>query len=196
MPVRPAYIFGIDEYLKPIDEKVVPVYAALGRAIFVCSSLEKLLLVDIANRLVAESGLDERLGPALMDLESKPAGRLFARLGEIGLENELAERIGDVIDRRNAVVHRLVEVPGAAVALSTGEGAEPLIDLLDQLTADCLKLSEEIAERVFPGAEQALGTSLAELLEAARRKDLGEIKDPRLREQFKFIQEVDLDKLG
>jgi hypothetical protein len=131
-----------------------------------------------------------------MDLEKKPAGSLLGRLGEIGLEKELVQRIEDVIDRRNAVVHRLIELPGAAIALSTGEGSGPLIELLDQLTTDCLRLTEEIAERVFPGAEQLLGVSLAELLETVKSKDLDEIKDPRLREQFKFIQDLDFEKLS
>jgi len=74
---------------------------AIGRAVLFAAELEKVLLVEIAQRLVGCEGFSQHVGEELSGLERRPAGTLLERLKTFGLAPDLAGRIEHVIERRN-----------------------------------------------------------------------------------------------
>lgn len=156
--------------LDPIDPAVAPLMQAIGRAVLGAAQLEKVLLVEIAQRLVGSEGLS-RADSELAGLERQPGGALLKRLETFGLAPDLAARIQDVIGRRNRLIHHFLEDSDALAAM-TGRHAEPVIERIDQLAADCQALINEIAPGAFAGVERVVGASLPELLRALQAIDL------------------------
>lgn len=144
---------------------------AIGRAVLFAAELEKVLLVEIAQRLVGCEGFSPRVGGELSGLERRPAGTLLERLKTAGLAPDLAARTEHVIERRNRLIHHFLE-DGDVLTAMTGGDAEPVIERIDQLAADCQALINEIAPGAFAGVERAFGASLPELLRAVGAMDL------------------------
>ena len=176
--------------LDPVDERVAPIVLALGRTVLAASALEKLLVVDIAQRSAKAHGLTDGLGRQLTELERRPAGALLRTLRSLGVEGDLAERIEGVITRRNRLVHGAMADSVIARPLATGEGVDVAVDYIDVLGADIQAIINEIGPGAFGGAEAALGHTMSELLAAAKTVELGSIEDPNLREELEWIRNV------
>jgi hypothetical protein len=143
---------------------------AIGRAVLVAAQLEKVLLVEIAHRLVGCEGF-LRADRELAGLERRPAGNLLRRLETFGLAPDLAARIQDVIGRRNRLIHHFL-ADSDVLAAMTGGDAKPVIGRVDQLAADCQALINEIGPGAFSGVERVFGSRLSELFRALRAIDL------------------------
>lgn len=190
-----AWSMSISE-LNPVDEKFLPLAQAIGRAVLGAAGLEKVLLVDIAQRRAKTEGLTDQLGQQLSRLEAQPAGALLRTLRELGMPGDLADGIQDAIGRRNHLVHRFMEDPDVAAAFTTGEGVDRIVERVDELAADCQRLINEVAPVAFSSAEQALGTTLLDLVELAKSADLEAIEDDQLRAQLRLAQNIDADQLN
>ncbi|HEX8074772.1 MAG TPA: hypothetical protein VF545_07305 [Thermoleophilaceae bacterium] len=181
--------------LDPIEERLRPLAQAIGRAVLGAAALERILLLDLAQRRAAAEGLTKRLERELSTVEVQPAGALLKTLRQLDIPLDLAGRIQEVIGRRNQLVHRFMEDLDVAVAFSTGEGVDPIVERVDGLAADCQSLINEIAPEAFSGAGAALGQTLPELLEQVNAADLDVIEDDRLRAQLEWIRHLDLAEL-
>lgn len=181
--------------LDPIEERLQPLAQAIGRAVLGAAALERVLLVEIAQRRAASDGLTKRLEQELATLERKSAGKLLKALREIGIPQDLAERIGELIARRNWLVHHFMEDRDVFLAFVVGHGFEPLVERVDRLAADCQALINEIAPPAFSGAEQVLGATLEQLLEQLQAADLDEIEDDDFRAQLELLHNLDANEL-
>jgi hypothetical protein len=181
--------------LDPVDKKLAPLAQAIGRAVLGAAALEKVLLVDIARRRAESEGLTLRLGQQLSRLELQPAGELLRTLRELGIPSDVANRIEEVIGRRNNLVHRFMEDREVAAVFMTGEGTDRIVERVDKLAADCQRLINEIGPSAFSGVEGVLGATLPELLAMAKSADLDAIEDDQLRAQLRWARDIDADQL-
>ncbi|MHB1468665.1 MAG: hypothetical protein ACYCSI_08250 [Solirubrobacteraceae bacterium] len=183
-----------------IEEHAKPILLAIGAVVVGAAALEKLLLADIAHRAVNERGASRELADELSGLENVMAGRLMRRLRELGLPPALAERINDVIERRNRLVHRAMEDPDFARAVSTGAGVEAVVGSITGLASDCQDVCAELRTVDFPGLEGVLGASLPELARTAEAADPAEVEDESERAALERVQAmltvVDQDALA
>jgi hypothetical protein len=167
------------------DERAVPLLLAIGRLVLGAAALENVLLVDIVMREFHREGQwRDELVQELSELEGRPAGKLLERLRGLGISGELADRIFDVISRRNRVIHHLMKDPEVSVALETGEGMEKVVADIDRIATDCQQSVNELIVVAFPSLEAAFGMTLAELANALGSIDLDTIEDPNLRQQL------------
>ena len=178
-----------------MDERLQPLMQSVGRAVLAAAAFERVLLVDIAQRRAASDGLTKQLQLELATLERKSAGTLLHTLREIGIEPDLAERIRELIEQRNWLVHHFMEDLEVFLAFVTQDGFEPLVERVDAVAAQCQALVNEIAPPAFSGAEHVLGATLEQLLEGLQAANLDEIKDPRLRAQLEMVRNLDVKEL-
>jgi hypothetical protein len=151
--------------LDPIPEELLPLFAAIGRAVWGAASLEKILLLDVLGRLFERHGLGRELTRAIGELQRQPGGPLLKRLTQLEIPPDLAKRIATAIDQRNWLVHRLMEDVHVASALPTGTGMADVIEQVDLVTVACGLLIEEMQGDAF-GRLEALfsGMSAVELM--------------------------------
>jgi hypothetical protein len=174
-----------DSTLDPVPERAVPLLLAIGRLVLAAAALEKVLLVDIVTREFRRPGAwREEFVQELSDLQGRPAGKLLERLRGLGIPPELAERIGNVIPKRNRVVHHLMEDRAVNAALVSGEGIEQIAADIDRISIDCQQLANELTLVAFPELEQAIGMSLPELASALSSINPDTIEDPNVRTQL------------
>lgn len=170
-----------------IPEKYsTPVALAIGNAVIAASALEKVLLAEIGRRqLEADGQATESLTRLLTDFESQPAGRLLRKLREQGITEDLAERIDDVLKRRNRMIHGVIEDVSVAVALATGEGIDEVLARIEKIEADCGVLATEIQPLANDSLEKLYGISIQQagriLTEAI---NLDDIHDPGVRKEL------------
>jgi hypothetical protein len=174
--------------LDSADERLRPLLEAIGRAVLGAATLEKMLLVDIAQRRVTKDGFDDELSHTLSELEAQPAGRLLQHLRELGIAPELAGRINEVLKRRNRLVHHFLEDPEVLEAIWGNVSVDPFVDRVDELAADCQRLVNEIGPLAFSGAEKALGVELPELAQSLMRIDPESVEDEELRSQVESLR--------
>jgi hypothetical protein len=178
-----------DSELDPVDEQAAPLVLAVGRLVLGAAMLEKVLLVDIISRDVQQEGtVREELGRELAELEGKPGGVLLKRLRKLGIPPDLADRVNKVIQRRNRVVHHLLEEPGVVLAMHTGEGIEKIVADIDSVAIDCQQVVNELTLVVFPTLLNALGTTLPELADRLGSIDPSTIEQPAFRQQVEAAQ--------
>jgi hypothetical protein len=185
-----------DESLDPLYPEFAPLAQAIGRAVLGVAGLEKVLLVEIAQRRAHSQPVAEKLGQELRQLETKPAGVLLKALRALGIPAATASRIQDVIEKRNQLVHRFAEFPGMLAAIAMRSGMAEIVRSVDAISIECQALINEIAPTAFGGAEGALGTSLPMLLEMARSVDLDTVDDAHLRSQLELIRQVPQEDLN
>jgi hypothetical protein len=181
--------------LDAIDPAISPLLEAIGRAVLGAAALERVLLVDIAQRRARNDGLGDELREQLARLETKPAGTLLATLRRLGMTADLATRTEDVVRRRNRLVHHFLDDPQTLTSLTNSEGVGALVDRVDALAADCQSLINDIAPIAFSGAEQVLGFRLRDFFEVAHGIDIGQVGDPLLRAQLELARSIDPDEL-
>jgi hypothetical protein len=193
----------VTAYFAEPDKNGSPLLLAIGRAVLGVAGLEKMLLAEIARLLVERHGggdeaRRERASKELARLERLPAGQLLAELRGLELARELDERIGDVIERRNWLVHHLVEDPVIAKAVA-GEEIEPAVEQVEQLALDAAALAVELHAVAGTRLAAAIGKSPAELLKIMKSVDPATIEDPDERRQLEAIQafdDLDVDVLS
>jgi hypothetical protein len=153
------------------------------------AALENPLLVGILMRLTmaGPEGVEELEGE-LATLERNPAGVLLRRLRELGIPDELSERIDKAIKGRNRVVHHLMHDPKVAVALETGERMNEIVAEIDRITIDCQQLVNELSLAASPNLGVALGKTLPELAQLLASIDLDTIEDPQIRTAVQFAR--------
>ena len=178
--------------LDPIDAHVAPIILALGRAVLGAAALEKILLLDIAQRYISDAGFTAELGAELATLESRPAGALLATLRGLGLTHEVAQEVATVIAQRNIAVHHLME-DADVIAAFGGADVSQVVARLDQLASDCQRLINVIAPPAFDALQAAFGTTTEELVAKLQAVELEEIDDPRLQAQLRAVRAARLD---
>jgi hypothetical protein len=77
----------------------------------------------------------------LTALDSMTAGRLLRYLRELGVPDELDQRIGAVIDRRNDLIHHTFEDALLVAALEGGSAVDDAVGMLEQLVVDAGELA-------------------------------------------------------
>ena len=178
-----------------MDENLAPLAQSIGRAVMGAAALEKVLLVDIVNRMAQREGLREQLERELHELERRSGGKLLEKLKELGLPDDLATRILAAIVRRNRLIHHYMEEPKVMMALMTGTGFEDLVAEVDDLAVECQQIINLIAPDAFAGLQQALGASVPELIDAIKNLDSQRVENPTLRQQLQTLQQLDLSQL-
>jgi hypothetical protein len=136
------------------DEYGTPVALAIGHAVIAAAALEKVQLGEIGRRqLEADGQPTQSLTRTLTELESQPAGRLLRKLREQGMADDLAERIDNVLTRRNRMVHGMIEDLAVATALVTGDGIEEVLSWIAKIEADCGALIAELQPLAYASLE-------------------------------------------
>lgn len=184
-----------DSVLDPMDEALAPLAQAIGRAVIGAAALEKILLVDIANRVAEADGIRQGLERDLRELERRPAGKLLDKLRELGLDAALAARVLAAITRRNRLIHHYMEEPKVMVAFTTGAGLDELVADVDSLAIECQQIINLLAPGAFSGLLNALGVDITALVDTVANVDPAQVNDPKLRQQFEALQELDLSQL-
>jgi hypothetical protein len=184
-----------DSRLDPMDEEFALLAQSIGRAVMGAAALEKVLLVDIVNRMAQREEQREELDRELRELERRPGGKLLEKLRQLGLNTEMAARIQAAIVRRNRLIHHYMEEPEVMAALMTGAGIDALVGDVDSLAVECQQIVNLIAPDAFAGLQQFLGANLPQLLHALTALDLDLVEDPTLRQQLATLKELDLTQL-
>jgi hypothetical protein len=184
-----------DSRLDPMDEEFALLAQSIGRAVMDAAALEKVLLVDIVNRMAQREEQREELDRELRELERRPGGKLLEKLRQLGLNTEMAARIQAAIVRRNRLIHHYMEEPEVMAALMTGAGIDALVGDVDSLAVECQQIVNLIAPDAFAGLQQFLGANLPQLLHALTALDLDLVEDPTLRQQLATLKELDLTQL-
>jgi hypothetical protein len=164
-----------DSRLDPMDEEFALLAQSIGRAVMGAAALEKVLLVDIVNRMAQREELEQEL----RELERRPGGKLLEKLRQLGLDIEMAARIQAAIVRRNTLIHHYMEEPEVMAALMTGAGIDALVRDVDSLAVECQQIVNLIAPDAFAGLQQFLGANLPQILHALTALDLDLVEDQR-----------------
>jgi uncharacterized protein YutE (UPF0331/DUF86 family) len=173
-----------------MDPAFKPLAQAIGRAILGAAMVEKILLLDIAQRLANSEGMTEDLLDELKHRERHSAGKLLERLKELGVDPELAARIDAMIGLRNNLVHHFMEDPDVLEAFFDGEGFEPIVERVDALALECQEIVNELAPGAFSGTEAAFEMTAQQIAEEIRKVDLDQVTDPALREKLRAMGAV------
>lgn len=184
-----------DSRLDPMDEEFALLAQSIGRAVMGAAALEKVLLVDIVNRMAQREEEREGLERELRELERRPGGKLLEKLRQLGLNTEMAARVQAAIARRNRLIHHYMEEPEVMAALMTGTGIDALVRDVDSLAVECQQIVNLIAPDAFVGLQQFLGANLPQLLHALTALDLDLVEDPALRQQLATFKDLDLTQL-
>jgi hypothetical protein len=149
-----------------------------------CSKIAGLL----AERNSAEGPpWSKELAEELSRLEGLTAGQRLRKLRKLELSPDLDQRIGDAIERRNHIVHHLVEDPQVVKAMS-GDGQDEVVKRFEQLALDSVGLVAELHIVAAAKLEGLIGHSQSELTGMLKTIDPATIQDPREREKLEAIQ--------
>jgi hypothetical protein len=166
-------------WLEQPDAEAARLLPALGHVVFAVASLEKALQLEVSRLLMARAATDAArlqtsLDKDLTALDSMTAGRLLTRLRELSVPDELDQRIGAVIDRRNDLIHHTFE---DAVLVAALEGGRALDAAVGELAA-------ELHLFAMPQLEAMLGMSLEAMADLTRTIDPAALPDDRSRTQL------------
>jgi len=178
-----------------MDDVFAPLAQSIGRAVMGAAALEKVLLVDIVNRMAQREELRAGLERELRDLERRPGGKLLEKLRQLGLNAEMATRIEAVIRGRTRLIHHYIEEPEVMAALMTETGVDALIKDVDSLAVECQQIVNLIAPDAFIGLQQFLGANVPQLVQALTSLDVDLIEDPTLRQQLAALKNLDPTQL-
>lgn len=185
---RPRVTAGLDEP----DEGAARLFLAVGRAVLAVAGLEQNLRFEIARLLIERNSAASVAQSAELDKElarigELTGGQLLRELRRLDLPADLDERLGDAIDRRNEIVHHLIEDPEVIRAMA-GDGMDAVVKRIERLALDCAELAVELCIFAAPKLEARLGKSQAELFEILKTRDPKTIEDPREKRQLEAIQ--------
>jgi hypothetical protein len=180
-----------DSVLDPLDEALAPLAQSIGRAVIGAVAPEKVLVVDIANRVAQRDGLRQGLERELGELERRPGGKVLEKLKELGLDDALAARVLAAIVRRNRLIHHYMEDPKVMLAFMTGAGIDEFVADVDSLAIECQQIINLLAHDAFTGLLHTLGADIPALIDTIANSNLSQVDDPKLRQQLKALQELD-----
>lgn len=118
--------------------------AATGQAVWVAATLEHALRREVA-RLVEEQSNTHSHNRQRPGKERAPAGALLHDLRDLGASAELCERIRVVLDRRNRLVHRMLEEHLPAIQDGSDHALEEATEEITRFSYDCAKCTAELA---------------------------------------------------
>jgi hypothetical protein len=178
-----------DAELDPVQEGAVPLTHAIGRAVVSVAVLEKVLLAAVVTRDLGAQGTPRRhVSEEASNLRMRSAGALLRHVRGLGIDERLLDRAADVIARRNQVVHHLMEDLPVALALETGHEINDTVVRIDQLSADCQLVIDELALVAFANMEAAFGLTVSELAEQLTDMELEAAHEDTLREMLEFAR--------
>jgi hypothetical protein len=172
-----------------VAQRAAPFFGAIGEAVIGAAALEKVLLADIGARQLQDQSTHAALAENLSDLERAMAGRLMRNLKRLGLSEELTVRINDVIQRRNDLIHRLMETYDAVAVIMTGDGMDAAVRRIQTISEDCDMLAREIIPALYPAIERVSGRSFEELSAILMRVDLEQLEDAPTREELRAARD-------
>ena len=179
------------------DELFEPLALALGHLVLGMAFLEKAMLTDLIQRQVVRGGAEAVFGRGLVtELERRPAGKLLSNLRELGYEEELAERIADVIRERNHFIHHLYADPEFMRAWAQRKGIEEIVLRVEALATRLHELTRELEPAVTAGLNEMFGCSPVDLLDQIKQIDPNELDDAGIRGQLEALQEFPDDMLS
>jgi hypothetical protein len=190
----------VDAYFADLDPEDAPILVAIGRAVWGIAAFEKALLVEILDRRAKREGLTPTLMRSLAWLEKHGTGdALLRNLDSLGITDEQRNRIRDLVDRRNALVHHLMEDPIIVRGIA-GEAAERRTAVLhiEQLALDCGALAMELHLASPHRLDELLGDARDAAVQELYATDPGTVTDPFARKQLESIQAlgpIDFDDL-
>jgi hypothetical protein len=190
----------VNAYFADLDPEDAPIFVAIGRAVWGIAAFEKALLVEILDRRAKREGLTPTLMRSLAWLEQHGTGdALLRNLDSLGITNEQRNRIRDLVDRRNALVHHLMEDPIIVRGIA-GEAAERRTAVLhiEQLALDCGTLAMELHLASPHRLDELLGDARDAAVQELYATDPGTLTDPFTRKQLESIQglgPIDFDDL-
>jgi len=169
------------------DDRLDPVFRAIGRVVLAAGGLEKQMLLELTH---VRHGRDGQFPTEreLMKLENMPAGYLLKELRKLDLPEDLCLRIDDAIDRRNELVHHLMEDPDIVRAVAGLDEIDATVSRIDQLALDCAALAVELYIVAGAGVESVIGKSPTEQLTVLGTVDPATIDDPRSRRQLETVR--------
>jgi hypothetical protein len=190
----------VNAYFVDLDPEDAPIFVAVGRAVWGIAAFEKALLVEILDRRAKREGLTRTLMRSLAWLEKHGTGdALLRNLDSLGITNEQRNRIRDLVDRRNALVHHLMEDPIIVRGIA-GKAAERRTAVLhiEQLALDCGTLAMELHLASPRRLDELLGDARDAAVQELYAADPGTVTDPFTRKQLESIQAlgpIDFDDL-
>jgi len=190
----------VNAYFADLDPEDAPIFVAVGRAVWGIAAFEKALLVEILDRRAKREGLTPTLMRSLAWLEKHGTGdALLRNLDSLGITNEQRNRIRDLVDRRNALVHHLMEDPIIVRGIA-GKAAERRTAVLhiEQLALDCGTLAMELHLASPRRLDELLGDARDAAVQELYAADPGTVTDPFTRKQLESIQAlgpIDFDDL-
>jgi len=172
-----------------LESRLQPIAGAITAAVLGAASLEKFLIVAIAQRIANRDGVTPALTAELFELEQQTAGRLLGRLRELDIADDVADRIDHVISRRNWLVHHAMEDAELVIAMETGEGLDAVVQRIEQIAVDCQELINEFAVSALQPLLATLNVTLPQAIEMITSAD-PETVAPELREQFAAVRSM------
>lgn len=154
--------------------------AAIGQAVLSAAALEHTLRVVILHTRGARAGVDDGLARDLRRLSTKPGGTLLQQLQALGFDPQITERIGDVLQRRNRLVHHPVE-DEVLIAGFLERDVDAAVAHIERIAADCDAIVAETLDGAIRGAMDVAGFTEEQLEDWFRHRDLDAIEDARLR---------------
>ncbi len=151
-------------------------------------------MIEIA-RLLVERNPGVELDAELKRLEGLTAGLRLRELRALDLAPDLDARIGEAIDRRNDLVHHLMEDPELAQAVE-GDGIQAVADRIEQLALDCAALGAELHFVAAPKLEAATGMTQDEMAKLVRTIDLATLSEPRERKHLEALRALPEEALA
>jgi hypothetical protein len=176
-------------WLEQPDAEAARLLPAVGHVVFAVASLEKALQLEVSRLLMARAATDAArfqtsLDKDLTALDSMTAGRLLTRLRELGVPDELDQRIRAVIDRRNDLIHHTFEDAVLVAALEGGRALDDAVGMLKQLVVDAGELAAELHLFAMPKLEAMFGMSLEAMADLIRTIDPAALPNDRSRAQL------------
>jgi hypothetical protein len=169
------------------DEGVDSLLRAIGRLVWGASLLETVLRL-LVIQLREERDGQYPAGEEFARLEEASAGRLLGLLRGLHIPADLEGRIGEVIDRRNEVVHRMFEMPEMVAAVVSGEGMDAVVQQIEAVALDCGSIGVKLFTVAGGALEAKMGKTPAELAEMLAGIDLEAVEDGRSRRQLESIR--------
>jgi hypothetical protein len=122
-------------------------------------------------------------------LMRKPGGEALEELRSLGIGDELGDRIADILQRRNDIVHHPAELVVLGKGLR-GIDVAAAVNWVEQLVSECETLASEIGAPAFDAVFAALGKTPEQVAAQAASLDPEDVGHERLRRGVAAALEV------
>jgi hypothetical protein len=190
----------VTAYFADLDPEDAPIFIAIGRAVWGIAAFEKALLVEILDRRAKREGLTPTLMRSLVWLETHGTGdALLRNLAPLGITDRQRDQIRDLVDRRNALVHHIMEDPIVVRGVAGGPAERrAAVRHIEQLALDCGVLAMELHLASPHRLDELLGDARDAVMQELYATDPRTNPDPLMRKQLESIQAmgpIDIDVL-